>query len=97
MKVGPLFFEYGFPQSNMLQGFVSKNMYPCSNPTKSRAPVFLETEENTKWTYVSRGNDAKTYIFCSQEPTFKGSFQKFETVFEAEKQITLVRFRFLRF
>ena len=43
MKAGPLFFEDGFLQSNMLQGFVSKDMYPRSNPTQIRARVYLET------------------------------------------------------
>ena len=43
MKVGPLFFVDGFLQSNMLQGFVSKDMYPRSNPTQIRARVYLET------------------------------------------------------
>ena len=89
--MGPLFFEDGFLQSNMLQGFVSKDMYPRSNPTQIRARVYLETGKVQTWTYVSRGNDAKTHIFFLQEPTFKGSFQKNETVFEAEKHTTLVR------
>ena len=43
MEVGPLFFEDGFLQSNMLQGVVSKDMHPRSNPTQMRARVYLET------------------------------------------------------
>ena len=43
MKVGPLFVGDWFLQSNMLQGSVSTDMYPRSNPTQFRARVYLET------------------------------------------------------